>query len=211
MTEQIPPLADDESQGDQADQASRLQMLEEQAAIQAALAGNVEGTDALDDRWEVGDALEGPDPLDGTEVDGSDDPVYGGGMPVLDPSEAGTATPGDDSLDAELGVARGDDDTVFAVDEGGTNADDEDGATLLDDDDDAALDFDLDETEPLDELLPPDEEAAAEDLDALISVSPLGHDLDDPQNPDGYGVPPADDAGTAVIDEARHRDPIADA
>jgi len=48
MTEQVPAVADDEPAGDLGDQASRLQMLEEQEAIRAALAGDVHGTDAVE-------------------------------------------------------------------------------------------------------------------------------------------------------------------
>lgn len=50
MTEQLPPPPPDEPAGDAGDQASRLQMAEEQEAIRAALAGRVHGTDALEDR-----------------------------------------------------------------------------------------------------------------------------------------------------------------
>ena len=42
-----------------------------------------------------------------------------------------------------------------------------------------------------DDLSSVDDERSAEDVDALIDVLDLGHDLDDPQDPDGYGVPPA--------------------
>ena len=54
------------------------------------------------------------------------------------------------------------------------------------------------------------EGSPAEDEDALIDVLDLGHDLDDPQNPDGYGVPPAPDGGSAAFDLAELRDPVDD-
>ena len=50
MTEQVPVQPYDEPLGDSADQASRLQMAEEHAAIHAALEGRVDGTDAIEDR-----------------------------------------------------------------------------------------------------------------------------------------------------------------
>jgi hypothetical protein len=43
------------------------------------------------------------------------------------------------------------------------------------------------------EILPVDSSTEAEDLDALTDALPPTHDPDDPQDPDGYGVPPADD------------------
>lgn len=49
MTEELPGPLLDEPTGDQGDQASRLQMLQEQAAIRAALAGRGEATDASAD------------------------------------------------------------------------------------------------------------------------------------------------------------------
>lgn len=202
MTEHIPPPATDEPRGDMADQASRLQMEEEQAAIDAALAGDVHGTDAIEDRSPVIDVLEGPDASDGESVDASDDPVYGGGMPVTDPGEADLESAGE-LIEGDLsmtGVAE--DGTAMAVDEGGTVADSSAPAFESDGDPDFIAGDDL---EPL------DDESAAEDLDALIDVDDLGHDLDDPQNPDGYGVPPAPDGGSAVLDQADLRDPVDDA
>ena len=89
MSERVLPVVPDEPSGDQADQASRLQMIEEQEAISAALGGQVHGSDAYDDRAEVGEPLEGPDPLDAESADASDDPLYGGGLSVNDPGEAG--------------------------------------------------------------------------------------------------------------------------
>lgn len=202
MTEQIPPATPDEPRGDMADQASRLQMEEEQAAIDAALAGDVYGTDAIEDRPAEIDVLEGPEVTEGDSVDASDDPVYGGGMPVTDPGEADLEAAnelieGDASM---TGLAE--DGTATAVDEGGTLADGPSAPFESDGDPDFIEDDDLD---------PLDDERAAEDLDALIDVEDLGHDLDDPQNPDGYGVPPAPDGGTAVIDQADLRDPVDDA
>jgi hypothetical protein len=165
MPEQLPAPAPDEPRGDMGDQASRLQMAEEQAAIAAALAGDVHGSDALDDRSPVIDPLEGPDLIDGHAVDGSDDPVYGGGMPVIDPGEAVLRAPDGSSSDPDLAMTGlAEDGAAMAVDEGGSVS------TMTS------------------ELV---DEDAAEDLDALLDVQDLGHDPDDPQDPDGYGVPPA--------------------
>ncbi|HEX6886717.1 MAG TPA: hypothetical protein VF143_01315 [Candidatus Nanopelagicales bacterium] len=219
MTEQLPPPALDEPRGDMGDQAARLQMAEEQAAIQAALAGDVRGTDAYEDRGPVIDVLEGPELLDGEEVDASDDPVYGGGMPVSDPEEAALLMAGDDALDGQLAMTGfAEDGAAVAIDEGGTLVDDSDAGTNgdglggVDDRVGSALaGTELDDELPLLEELPPvDDETAAEDLDALIDVLDLGHDPDDPQDPDGYGVPPAPDGGAAVVDQAALRDPVDD-
>lgn len=198
MTEH-PPLPDqDEPRGDAADQASLLQMEEEQAAIDAALAGDVHGTDSYD-RLAGIDVLEGPEPLDADSVDASDDPVYGGGGPVTDPEEAAFA--GDDRLDPDLAMTgMVEDSEPMAVDEGGTVVDEL--APQFEDDGDPDV--------PGEDILPVDDETAAEDLDALIDVLDLGHDPDGPQDPDGYGVPPARDGGTAVVDQAELRDPVAD-
>lgn len=88
MSEQIPAPAEDEPAGDIGDQAARLQMMEEQEAIQAALRGDVRGDDSLDDRSATGvDPLEGPDLVDPEALDASDDPVYGGGQPMGEPEE----------------------------------------------------------------------------------------------------------------------------
>jgi hypothetical protein len=150
-----------------ADQAFRLQMAQEQAAIQAALAGDVEGTDAYDDRPAEIEPLEGPDLLDGEAVDGSDDPVHGGGTPVTDPGQSGLHEPQDAMLDPQLSMTGlAEDGAAVAIDEGGTL-----------------------ETE---------------------DATGLGHDLDDPQDPDGYGVPPAPDGGTPSIEQAGLRDPVAE-
>lgn len=67
MTEQVPVQPYDEPLGDSADQASRLQMAEEQAAIQAALEGRVDGTDAIEDRGALIEPLE---ESEGTDSDG---------------------------------------------------------------------------------------------------------------------------------------------
>ena len=95
MSEQFPTAVPDEPAGDLADQASRLQMAEEQAAIRAALAGDVHAGDEYGDRPAVIDVLEGPDVTEGDSVDASDDPVYGGGMPVTDPGEADLESAGE--------------------------------------------------------------------------------------------------------------------
>ena len=125
MAEQVPPAVPDEPLGDLADQASRLQLAEEQAAISAALAGDVYGSDAHEDRSHVIEPLEGPELLDAEAVDASDDPVYGGGMPVTDPDEAGLRGPDDASLDLDRAMAGlAEEGTAVAVDEGGTVADD---------------------------------------------------------------------------------------
>src|SRR3954447_19513606 len=90
MSEQVPGPILDEPTGDLGDQASRLQMAQEQEAIQAALSGRVRGTDALEERATTIEPLEGLDPLDRSEVESSDDPLHGGGMPVTDPEESQT-------------------------------------------------------------------------------------------------------------------------
>jgi hypothetical protein len=190
MAEQLPPAVTDEPLGDMADQASRLQMEAEQAAIRAALAGDVRGTDALEGRSAVVEPLEGPDVLEGEAVDGSDDPVHGGGMPVTDPGEAVLHDPGDDAGDPQLamtGLAQ--DGAAVAIDEGGT-LEEEPGAAGVDP---MVGDLDAvgDDLPPVEDLPPVDDQAAAEDTDALIDVLDLGHDPDDPADPDGYGVPPA--------------------
>jgi hypothetical protein len=88
MSDQIPAPAPDEPAGDIGDQAARLQMQEEQEAIQAALRGEVRGDDSLGDRSATGvDPLEGPDLVDPEALDASDDPVYGGGQPLGEPEE----------------------------------------------------------------------------------------------------------------------------
>lgn len=200
MSEQLPPPAVDEPRGDQADQASRLQMEEEQAAIRAALAGDVHGTDAYEGPGQAVDVLEGPEPLDAEGADASDDPVYGGGMPATDPGETALATGADADPDlAMTGVAE--DASAYAVDEGGTVVDDGAAPRFEEDGDPDILGEDLPSV---------DDESAAEDLDALIDVLDLGHDLDDPQDPDGYGVPPDPQGGSAVVDEAELRDPVDD-
>jgi hypothetical protein len=221
MPEQLPAPSPDEPRGDMGDQASRLQMAQEQAAIAAALAGVVHGSDAIEDRSSIIDPLEGPDPLDGQAVDGSDDSLYGGGMPVIDPGESGVRTADDPLLVADL-VMTGllEDGAAMALDEGSSSSPDP-AATYLDSDDDpdpagydpsalvaekAALAADLD-----DFPASLDDETAAEDLDALLDVLDLGHDLDDPQDPDGYGVAPAPDGGAAAPDQAELRDPVDDA
>jgi hypothetical protein len=156
MTEQVPVHPYDEPLGDSADQASMLQMVEEQAAIRAALEGRVEGTDAIEGRGALIEPLEGPEAGDGEGADASDDPVYGGGSREGDPAEVS-------SVEAEERVG------LHEVD--------------LEADPDV-----LDE-----EILPVDSSTEAEDLDALTDVLPPTHDPDDPQDPDGYGVAPADD------------------
>lgn len=88
MSEQIPAPAQDEPAGDIGDQAARLQMMEEQEAIQAALRGDVRGDDSLDDRSATGvDPLEGPELVGPDALDASDDPVYGGRQPLGEPEE----------------------------------------------------------------------------------------------------------------------------
>ena len=186
MSELIPPAVVDEPAGDQADQASRLQAYEEQTAIQAALDGEVHGTDAyVEDRPPEVDVLEGPEVLDAEGADASDDPVHGGGMPVTDPEEAALDELDDDASAPDLAMTGlAEDGAAMAVDEGGTLAEDSAASVFEADGDPDVL---------TEELVPVDAETAAEDLDALIDVLDLGHDLDDPQDPDGYGVPPAPD------------------
>lgn len=118
--EQVPGPPDDEPAGDLGDQASRLQMMEEQAAITAALAGDVHGTDALDRPALATEPLEGLDALDPETVESSDDPLHAGGMPATDPEQAVLARA--DRLaglppDA-FGLAE--DGAAMALDEGGT-------------------------------------------------------------------------------------------
>jgi hypothetical protein len=84
MTEQIPDPASDEPAGDTGDQASRLQAIDEQEAIRAALAGRVHGTDALADSGADTDELEGSDALDQDSDDASDDPVHRGGTTPME-------------------------------------------------------------------------------------------------------------------------------
>ena len=202
MSEQLRPVVPDEPTGDQADQASRLQMIQEQEAIQAALRGDVEGTDAYEDRVDVGEPLEGSDPIDAESADASDDPIHGGGMPVEDPGEVMGAGSADEWVGSDLAaIDQPGAGAAVAVDEGGTGTDDPDASPFESDGD---PDF------AGEELTPVDSESAAEDLDALIDVMDLGHDPDDPADPDGYGVPPATDGGVAVIQEGRQRDPIAE-
>jgi hypothetical protein len=140
-------------------------------------------------------------------------------MPVTDPEEAALLMTGDDALDGQLAMTGfAEDGAAVAIDEGGTLVDDLDAGT--DGDGLGAVDeragsgltsAQLDDEVPLlDELAPVDDETAAEDLDALIDVLDLGHDPDDPQDPDGYGVPPAPDGGSAVVDQAELRDPVDD-
>jgi hypothetical protein len=210
MSEQLPFRVPDEPVGDMADQAFRLQMAQEQAAIQAALAGDVEGTDAYEDRPAEIEPLEGPDLLDGEGVDGSDDPVHGGGTPVMDPSQAGLHDPQDATLDPELSMTGlAEDGAAVAIDEGGTLAEEPTPAGI----DPVAGDLDAlgDDLPPLEDLPPVDDQAAAEDVDALIDGLDSGHDPDDPQDPDGYGVPPAPDGGSAAVEQADLRDPVDDA
>ncbi len=156
MTEQIPTQPYDEPAGDIGDQTQMLQMAEEQAAIQAALRGDVDGTDAID-RDPIIDSLEGPEAVDGEGADASDDPVYGGGMRDGDPEELAAA-----DAEERVGMSAPDADPV-------------------------AEDVLIEDIEPV------DSSTEAEDLDALIDVLPPTHDPDDPQDPDGYGVPPAAD------------------
>ncbi len=80
MTEpEISPAAPaDEPLGDLGDQAQRLQMVEEQEAIKAALAGRPHGDDTVDRAARI-ENLEGADPMTSPlERDSSDDPVHGG-------------------------------------------------------------------------------------------------------------------------------------
>jgi len=120
MSEQVPGPILDEPTGDLGDQASRLQMAQEQEAIQAALSGRVRGTDALEERATTIEPLEGLDPLDRSEVESSDDPLHGGGMPVTDPEESQTSL-NHEALTSDLamtGVAE--DGAWMAIDEGGS-------------------------------------------------------------------------------------------
>ena len=156
MTEQIPTQPYDEPAGDIGDQAQMLQMAEEQAAIRAALRGDVDGTDAIEGRDPRIENLEGPEAVDG--ADASDDPVHGGGLLDGDPERLA------DEAAERVGMSAPDDDLTDS----------------LPDDDVLA-----------EELEPVDSSTEAEDLDALIDVLPPTHDPDDPQDPDGYGVPPA--------------------
>jgi hypothetical protein len=207
MSEQLPFTVRDEPSGDMGDQASRLQMAQEQAAIQAALAGEVDGTDAHEDRSAVIDVLEGPEVLDGAAVDGSDDPVYGGGMPVTDPAEAAAGASDDAALDPDLAMTGfAQDGAAVAIEEGGSLTDEPSEAGV----DPVVGDLDSvgDDLPPVEDLPAVDQQASAEDVDALIDVLDPGHDPDDPQDPDGYGVPPAADGGTAAIDGAELRDPV---
>src|SRR4051794_37564252 len=142
-------------------------MAQEQEAIRAALSGRVRGTDALEERATTIEPLEGLDPLDRSEVESSDDPLHGGGMPVTDPEESQTSL-NHEALTSDLamtGVAE--DGAWMAIDEGGSaeEASGEPGLEELED-----LDL-LDE-----ELGPLDDETAAEDLDALTDVFASTHD-----------------------------------
>ena len=157
MTEQIPTQPYDEPAGDIGDQAQMLQMAEEQAAIQAALRGEVDGTDALEDRSTRIENLEGPEAVDAEGADASDDPVYAGGSIDGDPEELAAA-----EAEERVGMSAPDSDIV-------------------------------DEDVLVEDIEPVDASTEAEDLDALIDVLPPTHDPDDPQDPDGYGVPPASD------------------
>lgn len=104
----------------------------------------------------------------------------------------------DDLLDPDLVMTGLDEDgAATAVDEGSTV-------------DDAATPFEQDgDPAELDAELVPGDEGDAEDLDALTGTG-LDHDLDDPQDPDGYGVPPARDGAGAAVDQAALRDPVDD-
>ena len=86
MSEQFPTAVPDEPAGDLADQASRLQMAEEQEAIRAALAGDVHASDEYEDRPAAIDVLEGPDVTEGDSVDASDDPVEASENPKAPPT-----------------------------------------------------------------------------------------------------------------------------
>ena len=187
MTEQLPPPPPDEPAGDAGDQASRLQMAEEQEAIRAALAGRVHGTDALEDRGVAIAPLEGPDVLDGDAVEASDDPVHAGGMPVTDLGEARPDL--EASVDIALSMTGlGEDGAAMALEEGSSvSGDAPPDADELDEATGAATDPGLDAE------LGPVDPTAAEDLDALVDTVPPTHDPDDPEDPDGYGVPPAPD------------------
>ena len=200
MSEQFPTAVPDEPAGDLADQASRLQMAEEQEAIRAALAGDVHASDEYEDRPAAIDVLEGPDVTEGDSVDASDDPVYGGGMPVTDPDEAALDEPDDAAGDLAM-TGLDEAGAAMAVDEGATVVDEGAGPPF-------EQDGDPDYAEGVPDRV--GEGSAAEDEDALIDVLDLGHDLDDPQNPDGYGVPPAPDGGSAAFDLAELRDPVDD-
>lgn len=158
----------DEVPGDMGDQASRLQAAAEREAIEAALAGRVHGTDAVEDRGPYVDPLEGRDPLDDGD-EASDDPLHGGGDDL--------ATSGPDAVLSPASLV-GEEATAL-----------EEGTSVVDD---VPLRFEDDgDPDVVDADLPPfDEETAAEDLDALVDVVEPTHDPDDPQDPDGYGVPP---------------------
>jgi hypothetical protein len=186
MSETMPGRPRDEPAGDMGDQASRLQMAQEQEAIRAALAGRVRGTDAIEDRSPFIEPLEGLDPLEADEVEASDDPVHGGGMALSDPEQAMTlrdhTAAGNPDL-AMTGLA--DDGAAMAVEEGSSLGGDPAVRGFEDDGDPDVLG---------EELLPVDDVQAAEDLDALDDLHEPSHDPDDPQDPDGYGVPPASDA-----------------
>jgi hypothetical protein len=162
----------DEPAGDMADQASRLQMAQEQEAIAAALAGRVRGTDALEDRGPFVDPLEGREPLDDAD-DASDDPVHGGGR------EGSLAA----ELDHEVAITVPGVDSVVELDEGTTV--DDDGALLLERDGDPDV---------LDEPSGPGATGLGSGDDDVAELDDLAtgtHDPDDPSDPDGYGVPPA--------------------
>jgi len=167
----------DEARGDLGDQASRLQMEEEQAA-NARLDERVYGNDSSVDLV-TNEEMD----LDPKVVDGSDDPVFGGGMPFTDPEEAAFSSSRDELLERELAMT----------------GLDEDGAAMI-----------VDE-EASEDLLSVDDETAAEDIDALIDVFDVGHDPDDPLDPDGYGVPPGPGTSDGAFHEAEFRDPIHEA
>ena len=150
--------------GDMGDQASRLQAAAEREAIEAALAGRVHGTDAVEDHGPYVDPLEGTDPLDDGD-EASDDPLHGGGDLATDPMLSPASLVGEGAV---------------ALDEGTSVVDDV--PARFEEDGDPDVDDDL--------LVAVDDETAAEDLDALLDVSGPAHDPDDPEDPDGYGVPP---------------------
>ena len=84
MSTDLPASAPDQP-GDQGDQASRLQLENEESVGRAARAGHVFGSDS----YEVHPRTVGALDLDPEVDDGSDDPVYGGGRSVTDgPTEA---------------------------------------------------------------------------------------------------------------------------
>jgi len=196
MSEELPDPAYDEPAGDVGDQASRLQMAQEQEAIAAALAGRVHGTDELVDRGAVIEPLEGSDALEGDSVEASDDPVHGGGISFADAEGTASGLTDDESLDPDLAMMGLEEDgAAMALDEGSSVEDDDAARAFEQDGDPDVLD---EEIVSLD-----DDETAAEDLDALIDVMPLGHDLDDPLDPDGYGVPPGPDVADDDEDAPR--------